>query len=144
MRRRRLIGSLVGAAALLTAAGALAVANAKTGSYSGTTSEKQTVTFKITGGGKTISNFSTFLGYNGTCGQGGGPAYQAKASRIAIGRGGRFSKKVTLAFAPAHIKAPGRISGTAKGSSVHGKVVQYLHGKPNKCYTETFTARRVG
>ena len=118
------------------------MAGAKSGSYRGTTSENVSVTFKIKSGA--ISNFSTFLGYNGQCGQGGGPAYQAKASRIAIGAGGKFSKKVTLAFAPAHIKAPGRISGTAKGSSVHGTVVQYLHGKPNKCYTETFTASRAG
>ena len=132
--------ALVGA--LLTAA--LALAGARTGTYSGTTSENQAVTFKITSHGKVISNFSTVIGYDGKCGQGGGAPYNVKARRIAIGAGGKFSKQVTFRFAPAHISSPGRISGTAKGSSVHGKVVQYLKGKPNRCYTETFTATRAG
>lgn len=142
MRRPGRIGWLVVAALLLSAAAAMAMANAKSGSYKGTTSESSAVTFKITGGGHTILNFSTTLGYNGKCGSGGGPAYYAKASRITIGRGGKFSKKVTLAFPPAHIKAPGKISGTARGTQVHGAVVQYLKGKPNRCYTETFSATK--
>src|SRR6516165_9027107 len=81
---------------LVTASGALAARLATTGTYKGTTSEGNPVTFKITDHGKVISNFATTLAYNGECGQGGGPDFNAKASRIAIGAQGKFSEKITL------------------------------------------------
>ena len=34
----------------------------------------------------------------------------------------------------------GEVSGKASGSKVTGTVVEFLHGKPNKSYTETFAA----
>jgi hypothetical protein len=59
-------------------------------------------------------------------------------ARIAIGAGGKFAKKTTLKLFSIH--APGEVSGKAAGSRVTGKIVEFLHGKPNKCYTETFSA----
>jgi hypothetical protein len=121
---------------------AIAAHQAAAGAYSGTTSERQPVSFKIVGRGTAITNFATTLSYNGKCGQGGGPNYNAKAARIAIGAGGKFSKKITLKLTAA-VHAPGRIFGTASASKVSGTVVQFFKGKANKCYTETFTARRA-
>ena len=97
------------------------------------------VTFKVVSGGAAISNFKTQLGYNGTCGEGGGPGYNVVIPRIAIPANGKFSKKTTLKILSFH--APGEVSGKASGGKVTGMVVQSLHGKPNKCYVETFTAR---
>ena len=109
-----------------------------TGSYTGTTSEHIPVTLKVVDGGHAITQFKTQLGYNGKCGQGGGPGYHVVISRIAVPASGKFSKKTTLKLLQFH--APGEVSGKAAGSRVTGTVVQFLHGKPNKCYTETFTA----
>jgi hypothetical protein len=39
-------------------------------------------------------------------------------------------------------RPPGEVSGHASGSRVTGRIVQFLHGKPNKRCTETFTATR--
>jgi hypothetical protein len=36
--------------------------------------------------------------------------------------------------------APGEVSGKASGSKVTSTIIQFLHGKPNKCHTETLTA----
>jgi hypothetical protein len=135
--RRRLTLALVGCIALAMASTALA-ASVSTGSYSGTNSEHQTVTFKIVSGGAALTNFKSGLGYNGKCGQGGGPDFNVKVSRIAIGAGGKFAKKTTLKLFSTH--APGEVSGTAHGSRVTGKIVEFLNGKANKCYTETFSA----
>lgn len=59
-------------------------------------------------------------------------------SRLEIPTSGRFSKNTALKLAQLH--APGVVSGKASGSRVTGQVVQFFDGKPNKCYTETFTA----
>lgn len=109
------------------------------GTYSGTTSEHQPVTLKVVSNGDAITNFNTLLGYNGKCGQGGGPGYHVVISRIAIPASGEFSKKTTLKLL--QFRAPGEVTGKASGSKVTGKVEQFLHGKVNKCYVETFTAR---
>ena len=136
----RLIVTLGACAALASAAGAAVAANhVDSGSYFGTNSEHGTVTFKVVDNGAAITNFRTQIGYNGKCGQGGGPGYNVVISRITIPANGKFSKKTTLKLLTFH--APGVVSGKASGSKVTGKVVQFLHGKPNKCYVETFTAR---
>jgi hypothetical protein len=143
MGTRRIAGRLsvaLGASAAFASAGAAVAANhVSAGSYFGTTSERGTVTFKVAGNGAAITNFRTQIGYNGKCGQGGGPGYNVVISRIAIPASGKFSKKTTLKILTFH--APGEVSGKASGSKVTGKVVQFLHGKPNRCYVETFTAR---
>jgi hypothetical protein len=137
-RRRRITLALVGCVALAMASTALAAEGLSTGSYSGTTSEHGTVTFKAVSGGKALTGFKATLGYNGKCGQGGGPGFNVNVSRIAIGAGGKFAKKTTLKFVSMH--ARGEVSGKAAGRRVTGKIVQFFDGKPNKCYTETFSA----
>lgn len=138
-RIRRSIG-LAACAGLATAA--VALASVSTGSYSGTTSEGTAVTLKVVSHGAAITSFKTSIGYNGKCGQGGGPGLTASIARISVGHDGKFSQKTTLTLKSAHIRDPGVVSGKALGRTVTGKVVQLIKGKPNKCYTETFTARK--
>ena len=124
--------------ALAAATAAFAANRVSAGGYSGTTSEHGPVTFNVSSGGHAITNFKTQLGYNGKCGQGGGPGYNVVISRMTIPANGKFSKKTTLKLLQFH--APGEVTGLASGGKVTGKVVQFLHGKVNKCYVETFTA----
>lgn len=135
--RGRVVASLAAAGVLATAGAAFAAGQVSAGSYKGTTTEGGPVTLKVVDGGHAITNFKTQLGYNGKCGQGGGPGYNVVISRIEIPTSGKFSKKTTLKLAQLH--APGEVSGKASGAQVKGKVVQFFDGKPNKCYTETFT-----
>jgi hypothetical protein len=139
VRRRRLVAALGAGVVFATAGAAFAAGHLTPGTYSGTTSEHQSVTFKVVSTGPAITNFKTTLGYNGKCGQGGGPGYNVVISRIAIPGNGEFSKRTTLKLLQLH--APGEVTGKASGSKVTGKVEQFLHGKVNKCYVETFTAR---
>jgi len=60
---------------------------------------------------------------------------------ISIGAGGSFGKNVTLSLGSI-VHDPGRVFGKVSGSKVTGTVEQFLHGKVNRCYVETFTARR--
>jgi hypothetical protein len=136
--RGRALGLFVVCALLATAGAALAAGKVSAGKYFGTTSEHGPVTFKVVAGGSAITGFKSSLGYNGKCGQGGGPSYNVNVSRIAIPANGKFAKKTTLKVLTFH--APGEVSGKATGDRVTGKILQFLGGKPNKCYTETFTA----
>jgi hypothetical protein len=129
---------LIGCTLLVTAGVAAAATPLSVGKYFGSNSEHNTVTFKAVSHGTAITGFKTTLGYNGKCGQGGGPGYNVSIAKIAIPANGKFSKKTTLRLGSLH--APGQVSGTASGFSVKGKVVQFFNGKPNKCYTETFSA----
>ena len=137
--RRRLISILAVCAGLLATGTALAATSVLPGSYFGTTSEHGTVTLKVVAHGPAITSFKSSLGYDGKCGQGGGPDFNVDVSRIAIGKGGKFSKWATLR-APGNSEV-GVVSGKASGSRATGKIVAYLVGKPNPCYTETFSAR---
>jgi hypothetical protein len=136
---RRVLG-LTGATVLAIAGVALAATPLSTGKYFGSNSENGQVTFKVVSHGTALTNFKSTLGYNGKCGQGGGPGYNVKIARIAIPTSGKFTKKTTLRLLTFH--APGEVTGkvSASGFEVKGKIIQFLHGKPNKCYTETFTA----
>jgi hypothetical protein len=138
-RHGRVTVMLGAAVALATASAAFAAGHVSAGSYSGTTSEHGPVTLKVASGGHAITNFKTQLGYNGKCGQGGGPGYNAVISRIKIAANGKFSKRTTLKLLTFH--APGEVTGKASGDKVTGKVLEFAQGKPNKCYVETFTAR---
>lgn len=123
---------------------ALALATVKPGKYSGTTSEGGTVTLTVTANKKTITHFNASLSYNGKCGPGGGPGLTASPAKLSIAKNGSFSSNVTLSLIhiakPIH--DPGRVFGKVSGSTVTGTIEQFLHGKVNKCYIETFTARR--
>jgi hypothetical protein len=145
---RRLF-ALTLACALLAGAAGVAAASIKQGSYSGLTSENGTVTFKVAANRKHISSFSTALGYNGKCGQGGGPGYEIKVSSISIHAHGKFTvtTKGTLPGAAVHVppiavKLSGHISGShASGSlaevGAHSCTTTHKGANP---YSETFAA----
>jgi hypothetical protein len=120
---------------------ALAVAAVKAGKYSGVTSEGGPVTLTIAANKKVITHFSATLSYNGKCGPGGGPGLTAAPASLPIGAGGSFGKDLPLSIANGEHE-PGRVSGKVSGSKVTGTIAQFLHGKVNKCYVETFTAQR--
>ena len=121
----------------------LALGAVKAGKYAGTTSEGGPVTLTIAASGKAITHFDAILAYNGKCGQGGGPGLTAAPATISIGQGGSFSENVRLTLhAGVSINDPGRVFGRASGSKVTGTIEQFLKGKVNKCYVETFTVHR--
>jgi hypothetical protein len=147
-RRRRFhvfarSGSVLAAllATTLVFGAALAVAAVKAGKYSGVTSEGGPVTLTVGANKTTITHFSATLGYNGKCGQGGGPGLTAAPASLTIGAGGTFGKDLPLSLANGE-HDPGRVSGKVSGSTVTGTIAQFLHGKVNKCYVETFSAQR--
>lgn len=113
------------------------------GRYAGVTSERGGVAFRVSKDRRSIVGFRTLLGYNGKCGQGGGPGLTAAARRIRIDRHGRFRVGVTLTF-PQNPRAVrpsrGTIAGRVLGATVRGSVVERGNAK---CYSETFSARRV-
>ncbi len=130
------------AVALLFGA-ALALAAVKAGKYSGATSEGGAVTLTVAANKKTITHFNAVIGYNGKCGPGGGPGLTAAPAKLSIAKNGSFSENVRLTLhAAVNVNDPGRVFGKASGSKVTGTIEQFLHGKVNKCYVETFTARR--
>ncbi len=128
---------------LALAAVALAAKRApKPGSYAGTSSEKSPVTFKVAKGGTSIQGFTTAIGYDGKCGQGGGPGYTVAASRIAI-KNGRFS--ITTSFKGPVASVPskqGKITGTFSANTVRGTVgiPSLTVKKICPAYTETYSA----
>ncbi|HXN37504.1 MAG TPA: hypothetical protein VN892_05675 [Solirubrobacteraceae bacterium] len=129
--------------AMLVFGATLAFAAARAGNYVGTTSEGGPVTLTIAANKKTITHLDAILAYNGKCGQGGGPGLTAAPATISIGQGGSFSKDVRLTLhAGVSINDPGLVFGRASGSKVTGTIEQFLKGKVNKCYVETFTAHR--
>jgi hypothetical protein len=128
-------------AATLILGAAVALAGVRAGKYSGSTSEQGTVTLTVSAGGKKITHFDATLGYNGKCGQGGGPGLTAAPAAIAIGAGGRFSEDVALNLGTL-VHDRGRVLGRVSGAKVTGTIEQFLDGKVNKCYVETFTAHR--
>jgi hypothetical protein len=143
--RRRARPAAGGAAALAAAlllmlGAAMALGAARAGRYSGTTSEHGAVTLKIASG--KVTHFHAELGYNGKCGQGGGPVLTAAPASIAI-HGGHFTANVRLRLKTV-VNDPGIVEGRASGSRVSGTIAELLNGQRNKCYVETFSARRVG
>jgi hypothetical protein len=137
-RRRVAFAWAAGLALTLVLGTAVALAAVKAGRYSGTTSEKGPVTLTVANG--KITGFHAELGYNGRCGQGGGPVLTASPGSIPI-HNGRFSANVRLRLKTV-VNDAGTIEGRASGSKVSGTIVELLNGKANRCYTETFTARR--
>lgn len=139
-----------GVVALLAfGAAGTAIAKAPTkGNYQGLTSERIAVTFNVPGGGKRILNFTTALGYDGKCGQGGGPGFEINVKSIRVSHG-KFSAttKGTLHASVVVTPISVRISGRIAGKKASGTVAET--GSKNKCttinkganpYSETFTA----
>ncbi|HVR06027.1 MAG TPA: hypothetical protein VMS02_08290 [Solirubrobacteraceae bacterium] len=145
--RRLLAPALLCALLILAAAAVAAKAPIKGASYRGMTSPPgaSSVTFKVSANGKQVLNFTTHLGYNGKCGQGGGPTYEVKAHVLAL-HGGRFAgtAKGTLGtIKPVTVKISGRIAaGNASGSVVEPAGFRCKSiDKGANAYSETFTAK---
>lgn len=131
-------------AAALLVGGGLAqagVVKVNAGSYAGKTSEKGAITFKIVG--RSIENLHTTIGYNGKCGQGGGPGYSISVNKVALKSNGAYSAKITLRGPVAAVKSqPGTLKGKASRSTVTGRIVDSTTAKFScNGYTETFTAK---
>lgn len=141
--------SIAAVALLAFGAADTAVAKAPTkGNYQGLTSENIAVSFKVPAGGKSILNFTTALGYNGKCGQGGGPGFEINVKSIRVSHG-KFSAttKGTLHAAvgvkPINVKISGHISGKKASGTVAetgGKNQCTTVNKGANPYSETFTA----
>jgi uncharacterized membrane protein len=134
---------LVAVSLVAAALASNACAAPKKGSYTGTTSERSPITFKVAG--KKVTAITSSLGYDGKCGAGGGPGFTFVAPSTTIGAGGHFTVTVT-----AHAgTATGviQISGLISGSSAHGTISEpkpyFTCHAPNQKvnpYSETFTA----
>ena len=131
--------------------GLAASALPRSGHYVGKTSERAVaslpqatvVSFTVSPDGREILSFSASLGYNGVCGQGGGPEYTVKVPRIPL-RAGQFEASTQGFFHT--LRMPIRVAGTVSGASAHGTVGT---APPSRCpppnaskinYRETFTA----
>jgi hypothetical protein len=137
--KRRFAIFVVVAAALVGAGLALASqVKVTVGSYTGQSSEHQTVTLTVVG--RTIKNLKTTIGYNGKCGQGGGPGYNINA-KANIKNNGTFSANITLTGEVSAIKSvQGKLTGKASGSKITGTIDDLSTAK-FKCngYIETFS-----
>lgn len=149
-RSRRLRGGRVRRAAavvllvsLLLAAAALAAKKApKAGTYAGTSSEKGPVTLKVAKGGGAVTGFKTDIGYDGKCGQGGGPGFEPVFSKAPIAKG-HFSVTVTFKGPVASVPSKkGKITGRFSGNTVTGTVVIPSLKTKKIClsYSETYSA----
>ena len=111
------------------------------GKYAGTTSENIPITFMVSG--RSITQLKTSIGYNGKCGQGGGPGFTISANGIVIASNGTFSKPITLVGpTKAVANQKGMLTGHAAGASVSGSIVDTTTAKLGSCngYTENFVA----
>lgn len=142
------IAALALGAAVAQAAGSAAGAlgAVKAGSYAGTTSELDPVTFTVAANRTSVTSFKAALGYNGKCGQAGGPGFYFDVAKTAISKSGTFSATVTATAGDA--KGVISISGTLSGGSAHGTVSEHTpffvcHAPNQKVnpYLETFTAK---
>ncbi len=139
--RRTMAAALV--LALVFAAMALAAQKApKSGTYEGTSSEKSPVTFKVSKGGSSVQGFKTDIGYDGKCGQGGGPGYEAAIAKVPI-KQGSFAITTTFKGPVASVASkPGRVTGRFSGTTVHGTVTIPSLKSKKIClaYTEAYSA----
>lgn len=140
---------VLGAAVAALAAVSIAAASAAVpaGSYTGTTTEKGPISFTVAKGGTAVQSFTVALGYDGKCGQGGGPTFSVAVKSIAVAANGSFQASVTAhdnAIA-AVVQVKGSISKSgARGSVSEPKPYFACHAPNQKVnpYAETFTAKR--
>lgn len=114
----------------------------KAGTYEGTSSEKGPVTLEVAKGGTAVVGFKTAIGYDGKCGQGGGPGFEPQVSKAAIKKG-RFSATVTFKGEVSSIGSKqGKVTGKFSGSKVTGTVAIPSLKSSTGClsYTETYSA----
>src|SRR6476620_7565763 len=97
----------------------------------------ETVSFTVSGNGKKVLNFTTRLGYNGKCGQGGGPTFSVRAASLTLARSGRFKGSTTGTFpgghfAPVQIAIKGTIRGKQASGTVEEPAALHCTEGPNK------------
>jgi len=111
----------------------------KAGTYEGTSSEKGPVTLTVAKGA--VVGFKTAIGYDGKCGQGGGPGFEPRIARAAI-KHGRFSVTVTFkGEVPSIPSKKGKVTGRFSDGAVTGTVViPSLKTKGCLSYSETYSA----
>ncbi len=134
---------------LLAFAAAASAGHPKKGkAYKGVNSETEPVTLKVSKTGSQVASFKTLVGYNGACGQGGGPAFTIKAKNVPISSSGKFKAHVKGTFPsnPSLVKPlPFSVTGTFSGKTVHGTVKEtgklaHCQGNKKNPYAATFTA----
>jgi hypothetical protein len=114
----------------------------KAGTYEGTSSEKGPVTLRVAKGGVAVVSFKTAIGYDGKCGQGGGPGFEPQVTNAPIKKG-RFSATVTFkGEVPSIPSKKGKVTGRFSGSTVTGTVVIPSLKLQTGClsYNETYSA----
>jgi hypothetical protein len=140
-------------ALLAFASAASALAAVKPGTYAGTTSEKGTVAFTVTGGGKSISGFATSDGYNGKChfhgGAGGMANFSISIPTIPIATNGAFAGTAKAKLGP--FSGTFQVKGKVEGRKASGTIDQVgsTCGKGSQDpsvhdYLETFQASAAG
>jgi hypothetical protein len=142
-RRARRVTAIVLLLSLALATVALAKVKApKAGTYEGASSEKGLVTLKVAKGGIAVVSFKTAIGYDGKCGQGGGPGFEPTITNAPIKKG-RFSVTVTFkGEVPSIPSKKGKVTGKFSGSTVTGTVVIPSLKTATGClsYNETYSA----
>jgi hypothetical protein len=142
-RRVRRVVAAVLVVSLVLAAVALAAKKApKAGTYEGTSSETGPVTLKVSKGGGAVVGFKTAIGYDGKCGQGGGPGFEPQIARAPI-KNGRFAVTVTFkGEVPSIPSKKGKVTGRFSGGTVTGTVAIPSLKSKSGClpYTETYSA----
>jgi hypothetical protein len=123
------------------------------GTYSGTTSEKGTVSFIVTSDGKDVVTFTTSDGYNGGChfhgGAGGMKNFTVNVALIPLSASGNFTGSVKESNKPfkgsTTIQIKGRINGSHASGTLDVPADKCGSGAANPSaplYRETFTATR--
>jgi len=134
----------------LLALASVALARPARGPYTGTTSESIAITFKVSHNRKHVLNLSTEIGYNGKCGQGGGPGFKVTARSLTLKRNGTFSGTGTGAPPVSFVKAiKVQITGKIRGRTATGNIEESpaTHCGPGTThpsaspYQETFIAK---
>ncbi len=139
---RRLACWLLLAGLIAALLSAVAAASVSSGAYRGTTSEGTPVTLTVAAGGHEITHFKGELRYNGKCGTGSGPFLTPSIpGGMRIAANGSFGENVRMKLGTV-VNDPGRVFGVARGRKVSGTIEQFLHGKVNRCYVETFTTHK--
>ena len=148
--RRLACSALVLSGALVlvsVTAAAQASKSPRSGKYVGKSSGAAAgpISFTVSAGGKKITSFTGTLGYNGKCGQGGGPDFTFKVPAMTIAANGSFS--ATTQGKDKAAKGTIQIKGIISKQSAHGTIVEpkpfFACRAPQQKvnpYSETFTA----
>jgi hypothetical protein len=139
--------ALIAASAIAAASAVAAGGPVKGATYKGRLVQKngsEPVSFKVARDGKHVLQFTTRLGYNGNCGQGGGPSYEVHVPSIGLSHSGAFKTTTLVKLGGFHatLLISARINGrTASGVVEEPKVHCLPPHADAKPYQASFTAR---